>query len=110
MRSALELFRRHAEDGDAGNMRWFWLAWTLAGELWDDVLAEELATRAVRLARDAGALGHLPIALACRAGVHVTAGEFTAAAALIDESELDLRRDRLRAVGVRLGQAPCVAR
>ena len=87
MRNALELFRRHAENGDAGNMRWFWLAWTLAGELWDDVLVEELATRAVRLARDAGALGHLPIALACRAGVHVTAGEFTAAAALIEESD-----------------------
>jgi DNA-binding CsgD family transcriptional regulator len=86
MRSALELFRRHAESGDAGNMRWFWLAWTLAGELWDDVLAEEVATRAVRLARDTGALGHLPIALACRAGVHVTAGEFAAASALIDES------------------------
>jgi DNA-binding CsgD family transcriptional regulator len=86
MRSALELFRHQAEKGDAGDMRWFWLAWTLANELWDDVLAEELATRAVRTARDAGALGHLPIALACRAGVHVTAGEFTAAEALIDES------------------------
>jgi DNA-binding CsgD family transcriptional regulator len=86
MRSALEHFHRAAENGDAGNMRWFWLAWTLAGELWDDVLAEEVATRAVRLARDTGALGHLPIALACRAGVHVTAGEFTNAAALIDES------------------------
>ena len=58
-----DVFRRHAENGDVGNMRWFWLAWTLAGELWDDVLAEELATRAVRLARDSGALGHLPIAL-----------------------------------------------
>jgi DNA-binding CsgD family transcriptional regulator len=86
MRSALELFCRNTDNGDAGNMRWFWLAWTLAGELWDDVLAEEVATRAVRLARDAGALGHLPIGLACRAGVHVTAGELTAASALIDES------------------------
>ena len=86
MRRALELFRRHTENGEASNLRWFWLAWTMAGELWNDVLAEELATHAVRLARDAGALGHLPIALACRAGVHVTAGEFTAASALIEES------------------------
>jgi DNA-binding CsgD family transcriptional regulator len=86
LRSALERFRQQAENGDAGDMRWFWLAWTLANELWDDVLAEELATRAVRTARDAGALGHLPIALACRAGVHVTSGELTAAAALIEES------------------------
>ena len=54
------------------------MAWLLAGELWDDVLRSELATRAVRLARDAGALGHLPIALAYRAGVHINAGEFTA--------------------------------
>jgi DNA-binding CsgD family transcriptional regulator len=86
LKSALELFRHHAESGDVANMRWFWLAWTIAGELWDDRLAEELATLAVRRAREAGALGHLPIALACRAGVHVTAGEFTAASALIDES------------------------
>jgi DNA-binding CsgD family transcriptional regulator len=50
-------------------------------------LSEDLATRAVRTARDAGALGHLPIALACRAGVHVNAGEFAAAAALIEESD-----------------------
>ncbi len=87
MRNAVELFRRDAENRAAANMRWFWLAWTLAGELWDDVLVEELATRAVRVARDTGALGHLPIALACRAGVHVTAGEFTAAAALVEESD-----------------------
>jgi DNA-binding CsgD family transcriptional regulator len=87
MREALELFRAHAEKVDTTNMRWFWLAWTMAGEMWDDVLQEELAARAVRLARDRGALGHLPITLACRAGIHVTAGELAAAAALIEESD-----------------------
>lgn len=86
LQAALELFRRQVESGDADDMRWFWLAWTLAGELWDDVLTEDLATSAVRLARETGALGHLPIALACRAGSHVTAGQFSAAAALVDES------------------------
>ena len=49
LRSALEVFRRHAEDGGDGSTRWFWLAWLLAGELWDDALMDELATRAVRL-------------------------------------------------------------
>ena len=47
---------------------------------------DELATRAVRLSRDTGTLGDLPIALTYRAGVHVHAGEFTAASALIEES------------------------
>jgi DNA-binding CsgD family transcriptional regulator len=87
MRSALEVFRRQAGDGEAASTRWFWLAWLLAGELWDDALLDELATRVIRLSRDLGALGHLPIALAYRAGVHVNAGEFNAASALIDESD-----------------------
>jgi DNA-binding CsgD family transcriptional regulator len=86
LRSALEVFRRHSEEGGVHSTRWFWLAWLLAGELWDDVLQDELATRAVRLARDAGALANLPIALVYRAGVHINAGEFSAAAALIEES------------------------
>ena len=65
---------------------WFWLAWLLAGELWDDELQHELATRSVRSSRDAGALGHLPIALVYRAGVHINAGEFSAAVALVEEA------------------------
>ncbi|MGH9289303.1 MAG: helix-turn-helix transcriptional regulator [Acidimicrobiales bacterium] len=85
LRIALEAFRRHADDGDAAATRWFWLAWLLAAELWDDVLLDELATRALRVARDAGALEQLPIALVYRAGVHINAGEFSAAVALIEE-------------------------
>ena len=38
-------------------------------------------------ARDAGVLTLLPIALTYRAGVHVHAGEFAAASALIEEAE-----------------------
>jgi DNA-binding CsgD family transcriptional regulator len=87
LKSALEVFRRHADDGDAESSRWFWLAWLLAAELWDDVLLDELATRALRRSRDAGALEQLPIALAYRAGVHINAGEFSAAVALIEESD-----------------------
>jgi DNA-binding CsgD family transcriptional regulator len=50
------------------------------------VLLDELATRAVRRARDSGMLEQLPIALVYRAGVHVYAGEFSAAADLVQEA------------------------
>jgi DNA-binding CsgD family transcriptional regulator len=86
LRSALEVFLRSAEDGGVHSTRWFWLAWLLAGDLWDDALQEEVASRAVRLARETGALANLPIALVYRAVVHINAGEFSAAAALIEES------------------------
>jgi DNA-binding CsgD family transcriptional regulator len=41
----------------------------------------------LQLARDAGALSVLPLAATYRAGVHVHAGEFAAAAALIEEAD-----------------------
>jgi hypothetical protein len=71
--------------------RWLWVSCPVvpepvAIELWDDAVWHELAGRAVRMAREAGALGVLPVALSYRAGVHVQAGEFVAAAALIDEA------------------------
>ena len=59
----------------------------MATDLWDDERWHELATRQVQSARDAGALNVLPIALTYRAGVAVHAGEFAAAAAMIDEAE-----------------------
>ena len=46
----------------------------------------ELAARAVRITRDSGALAVLPNALTYRACVHVLAGEFAAALALIEEA------------------------
>jgi ATP/maltotriose-dependent transcriptional regulator MalT len=59
----------------------------VAPDLWDHDTWKELATRAVRLARDAGALTVLPVALSYRAGVHVHTGEFAAATALIEEAD-----------------------
>ena len=47
----------------------------------------DLATSAAQLARESGTLGHLPIALTYSASVHIHAGEFTAAAALIEEAD-----------------------
>jgi DNA-binding CsgD family transcriptional regulator len=56
-------------------------------ELWDYEGWRELSARSVRLARDAGALTVLPVLLVYLAGVHVHAGEFTAASALIEEAD-----------------------
>ena len=54
-------------------------------ELWDDDSYHALATRAVRLARETGALSMLPITLVYRSGLHVFGGELAAASALIQE-------------------------
>jgi hypothetical protein len=54
--------------------------------LWDDRSWDLLSARHVQLARDVGALGVLPIALARRTGLYLYQGDFAAAAALIDEA------------------------
>ncbi len=86
LRRALHAF---AQDGvtDAEMMRWFWLPWMVAGDLWDEGMWLELAHRAVRLGRESGALIVLPLALGYRAVVHLHAGEFAAAAALNEEAD-----------------------
>ncbi|MFV9457839.1 helix-turn-helix transcriptional regulator [Rhodococcus sp. NM-2] len=76
------------DDGSGeDDARWLWLASRVASDLWDDESLDEVATLQVRLARSAGALNVLPIALNYRADVYVHAGEFAAASALIDEAE-----------------------
>lgn len=92
LREAIDRICAEAEGGDSDVMRWFWQTFPIvqesaAHELWDDDAWHQLATQAVRLARDAGALAVLPLALVYRAGVHVQAGEFATAAALIEEAE-----------------------
>ena len=92
LRRALHEFRLEADRDDGDVMRWLWIACPvapepIAPELWDDESWHQLATRAVRLARDGGALAVLPVALSYRAGVHVHAGEFAEAAALIEEAD-----------------------
>jgi len=56
-------------------------------DLWDDELWHELAARGVTLAREAGALTVLPMAATYRAAVHIHAGEFSEASALIQEAD-----------------------
>jgi DNA-binding CsgD family transcriptional regulator len=86
LRRALHAFRREDSRGE-DDIRWLWLACRIAPDLWDDETWHELASRQLRLARDAGALTVLPIAATYRAGVHVHAGEFAAASALIEEAD-----------------------
>ncbi|MBO3751309.1 AAA family ATPase [Streptosporangiaceae bacterium NEAU-GS5] len=88
LRAVLEEQRVDPADAD---MTWLWLAFRVApepvaAELWDDGAWYELADGAVALARKAGALAILPMALTYQACFHVHAGEFTAADALIDEA------------------------
>jgi DNA-binding CsgD family transcriptional regulator len=92
LRRALDALLRDGGRSEADIMGWLWLACPvaigpIAPELWDDATWHELATRAVGLARKAGAVAVLPVALTYRAGVHVHAGEFGAAAGLIEEAD-----------------------
>jgi DNA-binding CsgD family transcriptional regulator len=71
-----------AEDGQ----RWLWIAWPSAQILWDDEAWHKLTTRGVQLARAAGALAVLPIALQQQAGLQLYEGHFDAAVTLCDEA------------------------
>jgi len=86
LRRALHAFGPGAGVDPAEMMRWFWLPWLIAGDLWDDTMWHEVATRATQLCRDAGALILLPLALGNRATVHLHAGEFAAAESLAEEA------------------------
>ena len=55
------------------------------GILWDDEAWDALSARFVQLARDAGALSVLPLALTTRSGMQLFAGEFAMASSLLDE-------------------------
>jgi DNA-binding CsgD family transcriptional regulator len=70
---------------DPEALRWLWLAAHAAHDLWDDEHWELLCARHLRLAREAGALTVLPLALSSRIGLHLFAGELGRAAALVDE-------------------------
>jgi DNA-binding CsgD family transcriptional regulator len=86
LRSALDEFR-DVEGLTDRDVRWLWLGCRLAQDLWDDELWHVLATRGLRVARETGALSVLPIAATYRAALHVHAGEFGAASALIAEAD-----------------------
>jgi DNA-binding CsgD family transcriptional regulator/tetratricopeptide (TPR) repeat protein len=85
LRAALEAFRR--DDGPSpAKDRWLWLACRVAADLWEHEIWEELAASGVRRARETGALSIFPISASYRAGVHVHAGEYAEASALLEEA------------------------
>jgi DNA-binding CsgD family transcriptional regulator len=91
LRRALEVLRQEdprARDDIMRLLRLSPMAQSMAvHEVWEFEAWRELSTRSVRLAREAGALAALPVLLVYLAGVHVYAGEFAAAAALIEEGD-----------------------
>jgi DNA-binding CsgD family transcriptional regulator len=85
LREALDAFRQDGQDNPATN-RWLWLACRVASDLWEPEIWDELATRGVRRARETGALSVLPMAASFRAGVHMLAGGYAEASALMEEA------------------------
>ena len=76
------------ESGRAGqDVRWPWLARRVAPDLFDDDAWCAFATRNVQIARDAGALAVLPLALNYQSLLRCFEGELAAAEALLDEAD-----------------------
>src|SRR5262249_47485720 len=82
-RALSEARRRGAR---AEDLRWLTTACTVSGLLWDYESWDALSDRLVRLAREAGALARLPIALNTRAGVCLLRGDPSAARSLVEEA------------------------
>jgi DNA-binding NarL/FixJ family response regulator len=85
LRRAIEALCR--ETPAVEDVHWLELACRMAADLWDLDAGRQLADRQERLARDAGALGGLAVALVYQAGLRIHAGEFAAARAFNDEAE-----------------------
>ena len=86
LKRALSAFRNEPmSEEDA--LRWLWLACRVARALGDDASWDELTDRQVRLARKAGALSLLPIALMERFGVQLFLGDLGEAQSLVTEAE-----------------------
>jgi DNA-binding CsgD family transcriptional regulator len=66
-------------------LRWLWLTTLAALHLWDDERWDMLSARYVELARKAGALSELPLALSTRSMMLLFAGDVATATGLTDE-------------------------
>ena len=86
LKEALRAFRA-AQLSEEEELRWLWLACHIARALGDDVAWDELTARQVELARQAGALSLLPIALDDRIHVELFTGRTAAALSLAAEAD-----------------------
>ena len=86
LKRAVSAFRGTDVSSEEG-LRWLWHACHAAGLAWDYPNLDVLSARLVKLARDAGALQALPVALSTRAVVHLFAGEFGEADSLVAQVE-----------------------
>jgi DNA-binding CsgD family transcriptional regulator len=86
LKGALRAFRDEPMS-EEDTLRWLWLACRIARALGDDASWDELTDRQVQVARNAGALSMLPIALIERFGVQLFVGDLEAAASLVAEAE-----------------------
>ena len=83
---ALSALREEGERKGVG-VRWPFFARRVAAELFADDTWHYMATRAVEVAREAGALGVLPMALHHLAHVRCFEGDLDGASALLDEAD-----------------------
>ncbi len=83
LRQALTVFGRGMSADE--ELRWLWLTTLAALHLWDDERWDMLSVRYVELARKAGALSELPLALSTRSMMLLFAGDLSTATALTDE-------------------------
>jgi len=86
LKRALRAFRSESVPRDE-EIRWLWLACHTAYELWDDETWRLFSERLVDLAREAGALAALPIALDALSSWALFAGDLARAAALVEEGQ-----------------------
>lgn len=91
LQRALVLLRDDNAGIDDDNGCWLWLACHVGAMLWDDESIYLLAVRAVRVAREAGALAALPGGLNALALILVLSGELARAAELLAEDEVITR-------------------
>ena len=85
LKHALRAFR-DVQLSEEEELRWLWLACHIARALGDDVAWDELTARQVELARRAGALLLLPVALDDRIHVDLFAGRIAVAMSLAAEA------------------------
>ena len=85
LKEALRAFR-DAQLSEEEELCWLWLACHIARALGDDVAWDELTARQVEVARRAGALSLLPVALDDRIHVDLFGGRFAVATSLAAEA------------------------